>query len=383
VDGINRRRDQVLTDHVPFLAYHRPRVGVALVEPPVRSLDPGLAAAPVPACLAHPAAVPAELRAMTELFREAPVQWFTQVAPLLDRLDRLDVLYNALQAAKLRAGSRTLLGSLTEQDFGGGTLGPALFNVFAAQRQVITPLRLQTAQLDLSTLLGGTWRLWRDRAGAVVSLGDLIDGGHGRADVAQQAARELNNIMAVAGCLYAQLGTVLPRIRLDWAERLGPYDAPVNLRNLTVLPRWGEIASAQRREMQGDVDWLFQRVDAGQAGAFGLMNDLVRICILLASHAPVSQILAGHVIRPTIVGVGGRVDLVVDHTRVRVGMDVMLYAQNEVVARGVVEDVGTGAATARVVYASRPSVALEADARVHLAESDGFVQGPLMNGFGL
>ena len=88
----------------------------------------------------------------------------------LDRLDRLDVLYNALQAAKLRATSRTLLASLTEQDFGGGNLGPALYHVFSAQRQVITPLRLQTAQLDLSTLLGGTWRLWRDRARARAPL---------------------------------------------------------------------------------------------------------------------------------------------------------------------------------------------------------------------
>jgi hypothetical protein len=105
--AINERRDQVVAQHVRFLAYLRPRTVNAGDSAPTRVLNPGVTGAPVPACLAQPVAAPPELRAMVDLLRESPVRWFTAIAPLVDRLDRLDVLHGAFAGAKLRATFRT------------------------------------------------------------------------------------------------------------------------------------------------------------------------------------------------------------------------------------------------------------------------------------
>jgi len=100
--------------------------------------------------------------------------------------------------------------------------------------------------------------------------------------------------------------------------RLSQFDAPANLRNLSTLPRWGEVEALARRSMQTLVDWLYGRVDARNTQAVGLMHDLVRMCLLLASHAPVNQIIAGHVEKPTTVKPGSRVPLVISPGAVRV-----------------------------------------------------------------
>jgi len=51
--ALNARRDTILAEHVPFLAYHRPRSTEARLDAPARDLDPGLVESPVPACLAR------------------------------------------------------------------------------------------------------------------------------------------------------------------------------------------------------------------------------------------------------------------------------------------------------------------------------------------
>ena len=120
--------------------------------------------------------------------------------------------------------------------------------------------------------------------------------------------------------------------------------------------------------MQALVDWLYQQVDPLQPDGVALINDVVRICLLLASHAPVNQIIAGHVPKATVVQTGGRVELAVDHTKIRVGMSVLMYSPtNEVLARGLVEDLGAGKAAARVVTTVRKEVTLDPGARAHFA----------------
>jgi hypothetical protein len=102
------------------------------------------------------------------------------------------------------------------------------------------------------------------------------------------------------------------------------------------------------------------------------MNDLVRVCILLASHAPVRQIVVGQVERATTLQRDTRVELRVDPTRVRVGMRVLMFSGQEVVAQGVVDDLAAGRAAARVVQlkAGQTSVNLAQDARVQFAEPE-------------
>jgi hypothetical protein len=366
---INERRDKILAEHVTFLAYHRPRAAEARVDAPARDLDPGLVESPVPACLARALSPPPELGALLDLLREAPVKWFVYVHPLLDRLDRLDVLHATVQAATIRAAA-VAATAVAAPVSGGGLLGQAIAKSFTAQQDVVSRLRVATAQFDLGLLAGQSWTASRDRAREVLSLGDLIAGGHGRPDLSQQVAREVDTIGHVAACLYGAFGEVLPSIRLDWAERLGQYDGRVTLRNLGGLPRWGEIEFLHRYEMQSLVDWLFQRVEIREPEAVSMINDLVRVCLLLASHAPINRIVAGHVPRPTVVKVGGRVDLAVDLTKVRVGMHVLMYTGSQVVARGVVEDLATGAATARVLHAT--TAALEQGARAQFGEPGAF-----------
>jgi hypothetical protein len=231
-----------------------------------------------------------------------------------------------------------------------GGLAQIIGSVQSAQRQVVSQARLKAAQVDVSMVAGLSWQRVRDLVVDTVSLGDLVEGAHGRADVAQAAARELHDIGQVATCLYALFGEVLPATRLLWAERLSQYDAPVSLRNLASLPRWAEIEYRARRSMQELVDWLFGRVDVAQPQAVALIGDLIRVCVLLASHAPIDQIITGHVPKPATVSPGGRIDLrALDPARLRVGMDVLLYRDQQVIARGVVDDLVGDQVAARVL----------------------------------
>lgn len=375
VDGINQRRDRIIQEQVPFLVFHRPRFTQVLLDAPVRTLDPGLTTSSVPACLGRNLPTPPELQSMLEVLRESPAAWFTQFPRLIDRFDRFDLLYRALQTAQSRA---SLFATVQPQvAITTSRFSQSLNQVFVSQKQSVMTYRAQTAQLNLNTVVGQSWRQLRDQSEVILSLADLLNGSHGRTDISQQAAKHLDDITHVATCLYADFGEVLPVIRLEWAERLSQYDAPVNLRNLAGLPRWGEIPLLQRREIQTLVDWLYQQANSGQGGAIALINDLVRVCILLASHAPVNQIIAGRLSRQTTVNLGGRIDLTVDPNAVRVGMHVLMYAANQVVARGVVEDLSVGQASARIIQTTAANLQLAANSRVQFATAEAFARSAI------
>jgi len=160
-------------------------------------------------------------------------------------------------------------------------------------------------------------------------------------------------------------------LRLQWAETLSEFDAAPNLRNLASLSRWSEIDFEDRRRMQELVDWLFAQVDSSLATAAALMNDVVRMCLLLASHAPIDRIIAGRMTRPvTGVAIGVRIPLtVLDNTSLRVGMQALMYRDNAVVARALVDDVGPAGVSARVVHTIADKIDLGDDVRVHFDDS--------------
>lgn len=372
VKGVNDRRDQIVSQQVKFLAFVRPRSAEALAGMQVRSLNPGLSGSPIPACLASNIAAPLELRAMVNLLREAPLNWFVQIPPLLNFLDRLDVLRQVVVNGKLRAGFKLFQAPEPDLQTGPGPLGPNILNLYSARRQTITNFRLATSNLDLNEFAGLTWDQTRERATGVLSIGDLIDHGHYYPNVPRVSAQEIENILKVSSCLYSDFGAVLPVIRLNWAERLIQLDSPVNLANLSSLPRWAEVPFLERKEMQAMVDWLFSRVVPTQSDAVAHINDLIRLCILLASHAPVADIIAGSVIRPTPIFVDGRVDLLVDPSRVSIGMHVLMYSGNQTVARGVVEDLSAGQATARILTTTSDDLSLPANSKVQFAAPDAF-----------
>lgn len=371
VDAINERRATVLAEHSPFLVYQRPRISDLIRDVPARSIDP--AAVPVVASdfLNAGVAVPPELAAMVALLRDAPVKWFTHVPQLLDRLDRIETLAHTIGVAKQRAVLDASAASVALAPTSDGTkLGVAMAGVYQAQRAVVGTYRAQTAQVDLSAVATQSWASVRTQAVDILSIADLVNAVHGRNDVTQRVAQEIEQITQAAAVLLEHFGDVLPAIRLEWATRLSEYDAPANLRNLASLPRWGEIELLDRRTMQGIVDWLFGRIDVAQSDAVTMMNSIVRVAILLASHAPVDRIIAGSVKKDTPLRPGIRIDLTVNLTQVRVGMLVNLYSGANVVARGVVEDLAGGLASARVTEALASVTSLAAGARAQLVEPE-------------
>jgi hypothetical protein len=198
-----------------------------------------------------------------------------------------------------------------------------------------------------------------------VSLGDLIDGEHGRGEVARRAAQTFEEIGRIAACLHAEFSEVLPSIRLDWAETLSQFDEAPTLRRLGGLARWGEIPYVDRYRMQAFADWLFSRINPTEPRAESLMNDVVRMCLLLASDAPVGRIIAGRLPRPLTVRPGVRLPLTAfDPARLRVGMEALVYRQSTVVARAVVEDIGATEIATRVIHTSQPQVDLDVNVRV-------------------
>jgi hypothetical protein len=378
IQQINDRRTLILQEHVPYLAYYRPRLSHVLTTAPHRPVNPGLTAAPLPTCLSRGVTIPADLRAMVDLFSDVPLKWLKYVLPLLDRLNSINLLQETLVSAKNRAMVKASAAPKVLAATTSSALGLSINKTFAAQQAVVTQYRAQTAQLNLASFVNLGWKSTRDGAIGNLSLGDLRDAPHGRSDVINEATAELDNIAHVAGCLYESFGAVLPRLRLEWAERLSQYDEEVSLRNLANLPRWGEIEYLDRRDMQGLVDWLYSRMDANEREAISMCDDLVRVAILLASHAPVNEIIAGNVKEATTVQLGSNLILNVDLTKVSIGMGVFVYKGADVVAHAVVEDLSAGVASAKITKTHAAKVSIEKNAAVQFTK-----QASMMTAFAL
>lgn len=370
INSINQRRATVLTEQVRFLAFVRPREMDNLLTAPRRDLDPGLMDAPVPACLRDHSDISDDLHDMLRVVREAPANWFVTVPRLIDQLDRPDLLIKTLQSAQVRAQVKIMLplaGVAVTQNKVANTI----MRVSARQTGLLSARVDAVQRLDLASLTSATWQGVRHQATQLVSLGDLIDGAHGRSLVSRQAADEFDRIGHIAACLHAEFSGVLPSIRLDWAETLSEFDAAPNLRNLASLARWSEIGYIDRRQMQSYVDWLFAQIDPQQAPGESMMNDVVRMCLLLASHAPVDRIISGRM-KQAVTGVrpGVRLPLTVfDASRLRVGMQALMIRAGSVVARATVEDIGSAEVSARVIHTSATQVDLGDDVRVQFSDA--------------
>ncbi|MFY0566326.1 hypothetical protein ACN28E_21155 [Archangium lansingense] len=368
INAINQRRGDIFAKHVPFLVFQRPRESDLTRDTSSRLLDPGLGKDILPEVLASTAAAPPELLAYTELIRDSPLKWFSLAPQLLHGLDRLDLIHRTFEWAYSRAVQRRpvqlpIITGRTSPRYSQG-----LSQLLSVREELLTRGRLSYFQYyQPAVLYTRTWLELQQSAHEQLSLGDLIDTAQGRPEVSRNAAAELEHITKVAMGLYERFGEVLPAIRLQWAEQFSQYDGTVDLHDLSRLPRWGQIEITARREVQRLVDWLFQRVVHTQPDAVSLMSDLVRVCLLLASHAPVNELLSGHVSKPTTAKVGGTLELAVDPARVRVGMHVMIRSGSQTV-QAVVEDLSSGVVRARVLSTSAATVNLLAKQTVHFSD---------------
>ncbi|MBO3704632.1 MAG: hypothetical protein J5W83_19220, partial [Candidatus Accumulibacter sp.] len=239
--AINDRRAQILRDHVKFVAYQRPREAELISPAPMRQLDPGLLEAPVPACLMAHQDAPDELADLLAVVREAPSRWFARLPALLDKLDRVDLLVKTMQSAQLRSQIMNLRVAAQPAASAVRGVAGAIAALHGKQLAAVQQLRVAATRIDPLLIAGLGWQGARAEAEKVVSLGDLVDGEHGRGAVASQAARVFEEMSRIAGCLHEAFSEVLPSIRLDWAERLSQFDATPQLRNLAGLPRWAEL----------------------------------------------------------------------------------------------------------------------------------------------
>ena len=374
VGRINERRKSILSEHVTFLAYQRPRSADLLLTPPWRRLDPGYVADPLPPCLNDDQPIPRELRAMTDLLRDAPLVWFSSLPQSLDRIDRVDSLVRLFDSAMQRinpgVGSAVDVATITT---GSTQISQTIRGIYGQSLQMVQQHRRLIARIDLNAIAAQSWRQSRQQAEKILTLGDLLDGNHRRPELSNQAATMLEQLSRVATCLHARFAAVRPALRLDWAERLSQFDEPVNLRTLTNLPRWGEIDDLGRRELQSLVDWLFQQFSSNQAEAIDFGSDLVRLSLLLACHAPVNQIISGRVLKPTTVRPNDRLQISMDPLQVRIGMSVLVYSNlNTVVARGIVDDLNGGLAIAKITQTTQVNLALSESSRVQFLRQSPF-----------
>jgi hypothetical protein len=211
------------------------------------------------------------------------------------------------------------------------------------------------------------WSTLRDEAQRFVTFADFAHVGHLRPELLQGASLAVDRLTRVATCLYRRFAEAPPDLRLAWAQQLSVHDAAVGLRDLLSLHRFHELPPDDREGMQALVDWLYAQV-APLPRPRVMMDNLVRICALLASHAPVRALLRGTIARTTIqLGQTVRIKAL-DLAEARIGMGVLVG--KTALARGVVEDIGEGFVTARIVATSRPSLELADDTDAFLAEPE-------------
>ena len=355
VDGINTQRDQLLAREVKFLAYVRPRAVDAsrrdLHSWRLESADTPTA---VPACLRRHDDAPDPLAAYVQLFRSSPVGWFPEIAGKLQQLDTREKLLGLL--AVTRESAVKFVAEPLALTFRTG-FAPAVMTTFQSSFNRVQARRQIAVDRVVARPEILSWLDQRRAAEAHASLGDVMNGRHGQTELARAATAFLAQIEQVATCLHAEFGAVPPATRLRWVERYSQFDSPAPLRSLTALPGYGLLPRDHRRRFQEIVNWLFGRVNEADSDAFNLINDLVRLCLLLASHAPVNQIITGHLPRPTPVRPGVLIPIKpLNPSLVRAGMLFHVWKGSEVVARGRVEDLHEGEVSARVEEARASSL---------------------------
>jgi hypothetical protein len=364
VASTNARREAVLAGQVEALAWRRVRE--AGHRTPVATLEiaSGLAAEPVAACRREHEEVPDEIEDYVELLRDAPVKWFPRIAAEVGRIQKLEAARAAIEKMRERAA----LPLLVRRPVGTAPkLLRGVHQALAAQRRVAEERRLAVSQVNLAALHNLSLIQAQVQIRETASLADLIGGRHRQPSLTRMATEEMEAIGQVAGCLHAAFAEVAPAIRLGWAEILSEYDRPAPLESLAGLPDWAEVPMELRRTLDGFVDWLFGRIDRNIPEAWSAVNELVRIAMLMASHAPVDRIVPARLVAPAPARIGTRLQLAVEASRIRKGMTALIRDRdNRLISRAVIEDLVDGHASAVLTHNLLSVASITADMRIEL-----------------
>ncbi len=360
VASVNTRRTQTLQNSVQVIAYTRARTLQASSDAPTRQLVPGNVTSPVPACLQQSVAIPPELREIVALLREAPVNWLPSVEALLNRLERPNLLYELAASTQARATMQLQLPQpASSADGETGVYAPVISNLYYANQQVFRSYTVQRSSFQVTQLANQSWNSMVGVLKNVSAVGDLVSSAAVHAEIVNATSRLITQISNVATCLYTRVSTTDPEYRLAWAEFLRGPGLSLQLQSLAILPNWTQQEYVTRDQMQMLVDWLFQQIDNSNSAAVAFMSDVVRVCILLASHAPVDEIITSALTVRSKPIVGGVLALNLPSARVASGMYVNLYSKGRLAAQAVVSDLDQQTVKATVTNVYKPDVYLE------------------------
>jgi hypothetical protein len=369
VANVNARRASVLQQYVTFVAYVRPRTVIAGEDAPSRQLVPAAVASPVPACLKQSVAIPPELREIVSLLREAPVLWFPPILTQIPKLERPTLLQDLAVSTQARASLQLQLPpAVSSSESTVGIFASSISTIFSSRQQTLRSFQTARASFDTATLVNQSWSAQVKTLSSVAAIGDLLGAASVHPEITSATSRWLQQISSVATCFYTRVGQALPVDRLQWANFLN--NGTVSLRNLAVLPGWNTQNYTDRQQMQLLVDWLYQQIDNNDSTAVSLMNDVVATAILLASQAPVDNIIAGAVALRTTPVIGKPIRLTLPSDRVAQGMSVQLYSGGTLAARAVVSDLDGSGVNATVTDIFKPDIAFEANDVAHFSALD-------------
>ncbi len=345
LDDINAHRAKILREHVEFLVFHRPRAVTAVTEIAARPLEDALLTDPILECFTLNPTPPADLAALRDPFRGSPASWFIHAPKWIEKVDR----WEHLRALLERSTRLSTFSVDTAVNLSSGRYQAALGTLIKT-RQIASQKHLAVArQIAPAALAAFSWIDLKREAETKLTLGHLIEAGP--ASLAKIAAEELDRMFIVATCLHENFSQVPGLIRLAWTERFSQFDnVNVDFRDLSRLPNWNRIDFNLRRESQIFADWLYGRINQNIPEALDLIHDLIRVALLLASHAPVDQLVIGQPIEDKITPVvGGIIKLKVDPMRIRRGMEVTHQISATQILKATVEDITTNHVSARIL----------------------------------
>lgn len=360
--ALREERKRILEEEVKFVAYTRPRALAAHTAGDTLGLMlPGAFEDPLPASLSRDVALPEELADMIATLREMPLLWFASNPELAGEFSSPGYLSTLYSGVKFRAETRLKRLGAAEigkvAAFGSAPAKLQSVKIASAYRALAVNVLTARATLDLKAFDAASWADKQRRALADLSLNDLIEAGS-QPKVTKRAAAEIEDIERVAHALLQLVRQVPPAIRLLWVQRLSAYDDVPSLSRLNRLPAWNRVEFATGAKLERLNSWLFSRMESGLREAEALVTDLVRVVILIASHAPVAEIIAARMAAEQAVSAGTAVDLVIRRGVPRIGMQVAFSATHAVQARGIVRDLYGTKAKVEITYVAQPLVSL-------------------------
>ncbi|SMF27757.1 hypothetical protein SAMN02745866_01768 [Alteromonadaceae bacterium Bs31] len=340
VAKINARREGVLQKHVPYFVYRRPRFNFSHESAPVHTLfekhNPGL-----PQCDLPDRETSAELAALIKLLKQVPIKWLTKGEKLTSSLNRTDAVYMLAEYSYNTIDkSLSHLDGLQGVEFGKSQLGAMWASAMASNIGVLQASIKAFNKDKYIKILRKDWREANKSARDVCRLADLIEGTHGKAATSRDAAELLENIRSVLSCIYHNFSDVLPAVRVQWIDKFSQFDQSVAMNNLYNLPQWEQVDYEIRRDAQKLVTWLYSQFDSSFENAQVFVDNLVRMCILLASNAPVGKLIAGEVKRQSSAKKGEEIEVTIPPQKVNIGDLIEINHGGKRIGKGIIRDIG-------------------------------------------